>query len=60
MNLLQFFKTPDATSLASRDLEEAKRNLLAAQSTAEHAAKMAEYYQGVITRLSAYIQAETA
>ncbi len=60
MNLLRLFKTPDATSLASRDLEEAKRQLLVTQSQAEHSAKMVEYYQGVVTRLSNYVQTEVS
>ena len=58
MNLSRLFKTPDATTLASRDLEEAKRQLLATQAAAEHSAKMVEYYQGVVIRLSNYVQAE--
>jgi hypothetical protein len=58
MKLMQIFKTPDATTLASRDLEEAKRQLLATQAAAEHSAKMVEYYQGVVNRLSNYVQAE--
>lgn len=60
MRLTQLFKTPDATSIASRDLEEAKRNLLAMQATAEHATKMVEYYQGVVQRLSNYVQSEVS
>ncbi len=59
MYFKQFFKTPDARSLACRDLEESKRLLLSMQSTAEHAVKMVEYYEGVVTRLSNYIQKET-
>lgn len=58
MKFTQIFKTPDATTLASRDLEEAKRQLLVTQSQAEHAAKMVEYYQGVVARLSNYVQTE--
>lgn len=58
MSLKRIFKTPDAVTLASRDLEEAKRQLLVTQAQAEHATKMVEYYQGVVTRLSNYVQAE--
>ena len=58
MKLKQIFKTPDAVTLASWDLEEAKRQLLMAQAQAEHSAKMVEYYQGVVTRLSNYVQSE--
>lgn len=56
----QMFKVPSALSIASRELEEAKRNLLATQATAEHAALMVEYYSGVVTRLSNYIKVETS
>ena len=60
MKITRLFKTPDAVTLASLDLEEAKRQLLATQSQAEHSAKMVEYYQGVVTRLSQYVQSELA
>ena len=53
---LNVFRTPSAMEIAQRDLEEAKRALLDQQATAEHAAKMVEYYQGVVTRLSNYVQ----
>jgi len=58
MKFLRIFKTPDATTLASRDLEEAKRQLLVTQAQAEHSAKMVEYYQGVVLRLSNYVKSE--
>ena len=58
MKITRLFKTPDAVTLASRDLEEAKRQLLVTQSAAEHSAKMVEYYQGVVKRLSNYVQSE--
>ena len=58
MNITRFFKTPDAVTLASRDLEEAKRQLLVTQAQAEHSAKMVEYYQGMVSRLSNYVQKE--
>ena len=56
----QVFKVPSALSIASRELEEAKRSLLVTQATAEHAAKMAEYYENLVTRLSNYIKVETS
>ena len=56
MKFLRIFKTPDAVSIASHDLEEAKRVLLVTQAQAEHATKMVEYYQGVVQRLSKYVQ----
>ena len=52
------FKVSSAHQLAVRDLENAKRDLLATQAAAEHQAKMVEYYQGVVARLSVYIQTE--
>ena len=52
------FKVPSAHQLAVRELENAKRALLATQAAAEHQAKMVEYYQGVVARLSVYIQTE--
>ena len=58
MNITRFFKTPAAITLASRDLEEAKRQLLVTQAQAEHSAKMVEYYQGMVSRLSNYVQKE--
>ena len=58
MNITRIFKTPDAITLASRDLEEAKRQLLVTQAQAEHATKMVEYYQGVVNRLSSYVKSE--
>ena len=60
MKITRLFKTPDAVTLASRDLEEAKRQLLVTQAQAEHATKMVEYYQGVVNRLSNYVQAEAS
>lgn len=60
MDIARIFKIPDAITLASRDLEEAKRQLLVTQAQAEHATKMVEYYQGVVSRLSNYVQAEAS
>ena len=59
MKFPKLFRTPSAAEIAQRDLEEAKRILLSQQAAAEHAAKMVEYYQGVVHRLSAYVQQET-
>lgn len=58
MKFSNLFKVPSAHQLAVRDLENAKRDLLATQAAAEHQAKMVEYYQGVVARLSVYIQTE--
>lgn len=48
------FAKPSHTQIAQNDLEEAKRALLEEQSKAEYHLKMAEYYKGVIDRLSGY------
>ena len=60
MRVVSIFKTPSAHQIAIRDLEEAKRTLLAQQAAAEHAAKMVEYYQGVVQRLTVYVSQENA
>lgn len=59
MKFSNIFKTPSAHQIAVRELEDAKRTLLATQAVAEHAAKMVEYYEGIVVRLSTYIQTET-
>lgn len=51
----QLFKIPDVITLAHRDLESAKRELLMMQARAEHSAKMVEYYQDLVKRLSKYV-----
>lgn len=56
LKLFDIFRTPSAREIAQRQLEEAERYLLEMHSQAEHATKMAEYYQGIVTRLSAYVQ----
>lgn len=60
MKFPKLFRTPSAREIAQRDLEEAKRVLLNQQAAAEHAAKMVEYYQGVVQRLTTYISQENA
>ena len=59
MKFPKLFRSPSAAEIAQRDLEEAKRILLAQQAAAEHATKMVEYYQGVVIRLTQYVQQET-
>lgn len=58
-SLKALFKAPSAHQLAVRDLEDAKRELLSVQAAAEHQVKMVEYYSGVVTRLTQYIQSES-
>lgn len=49
---MNFFKKPSSDKIAADNVEEAKRKLIEEQSAAEYHQKMAEYYQGVIARLS--------
>jgi hypothetical protein len=51
----QVFRTPSALELAQIELEEAKRELLNAQSATEYAARMAAYHGDRIKRLSVYV-----
>jgi hypothetical protein len=56
MKISNPFRKPTAKEIAARDLEEARRHLLTEQAQAEYHAKMAEYYKGVIGRLSNYLK----
>ena len=53
---LQTFRKPSAASIAQRELEEAQRQLLSAQSAAEYAAQMSVYHAARIKRLTTYIK----
>lgn len=50
---------PTPLQIAARELDDAKRDLLSAQSAAEYARRMAEYHSDRIKRLTKYIQEET-
>lgn len=50
------FRKPNANEIAVRDLEDAKRALLREQAAAEYHAKMADYYDGIIHRLTNYLK----
>ena len=52
---LSLFKTPTSVELAARELEEARRELLRSQSTAEYAIRISAYHLDRIKRLSAYL-----
>ena len=54
--LKETFRRPSAETLALRELEEAKRNLLEALSGAEYAKRMAEYHNDRIKRLTSYLK----
>ena len=50
---------PSAEALALRELEEAKRRLLVAQSGREYAASMCKYHEERIKRLTTYLHTVT-
>jgi len=54
--LIQPFCKPNATRLAQRELEEAKRQALAHRSAAEYHGKLSEYHEGLIKRLNLYVK----
>ena len=56
MKLSNPFRKPTAKEIAARDLEEARRHLLQEQAQAEYHQKLAEFYKGVIGRLSNYLK----
>ena len=51
-----WFTPPPALVLAARELEEARRGLLAAQSGREYADSSVRYYEAKIRRLTAYLK----
>ncbi len=54
-NPARMFAPPSAETLARRELDEARRQLLAAQTDAEYAATMRQYHMARISRLEAYL-----
>ena len=55
----KLFTPPSAVVIATKELEDSKRDLLVYQSRAEHSTKMVEYYTGVVKRLETYIKSNT-
>ena len=53
------YTTPSAESLALRELEEAKRRLLEAQTGREYADSLCKYREAQIKRLTAYLHKAT-
>jgi len=47
--LMEMFRTPSAEVLALRELEQAERSLLEAQTSQEYAKRMAEYHNDRIS-----------
>ena len=60
MNLIQFIKSlyalPSPETIALRELEQSRRDLLNAQTSQEYAAKMVEFHKGKIKRLTAFLK----
>lgn len=50
------FRKPTALEIAVRDLEQARRDYLAAMQHAEYYAALANYNDGLIARLSNYVK----
>ena len=57
--LKNVYSVPSAEALALRELENAKRSLLEAQSTREYADSMCKYHEARIKRLTAYLHKVT-
>jgi hypothetical protein len=60
MNIINTIKAvyapPSPETIALRELEESRRELLSAQTNQEYAAKMAEFHKGKIKRLTAFLK----
>ena len=52
----RWLSPPAALVLAARELEDAKRGLLAAQSSREYADGLVRYYESKIKRLNLYLK----
>ena len=61
MNYIEYIKSifapPSAETIALRELEESRRELLKSHAHQEYTAKMVEYHQGKILRLSKFLKA---
>ena len=58
--MMKYFTLPTADSMAVKELEEAKRELLRSQSALDYTKRMVEYHQDRIKRLSAYVAKDQA
>lgn len=54
--ILRLWRKPTSLEIAVRDLEQAKRDYLAAMQHAEYYAAQASYNDGLISRLSNYVK----
>jgi hypothetical protein len=52
----RWLSPPPALVLAARELEDAKRGLLSAQSSREYADGLCRYYESKIKRLTGYLK----
>jgi hypothetical protein len=57
LDLCNIMRMPAPVQIAEKELADAQRQLLSAQSGAEYARRMVEYHQDRIKRLTAYVQA---
>ena len=57
--LKDIYATPSAEAIALKELEEAKRRLLEAQSGREYADSMCKYHEARIKRLTGYLHTAT-
>lgn len=60
MNIFHYFdklwRLPSSTEMAAKELEEAKRRFLEAQSGMEYARRMSDYHADRIKRLTNYLE----
>ena len=60
MNLIyriqDLWRLPSATEMAAKELEEAKRRFLEAQSAMEYARRMSDYHADRVKRLTNYLE----
>jgi hypothetical protein len=54
--IVALFRKPTALEIAVRDLEQAKRDYLSAMQHAEYYASIAQYNDGLISRLGNYVR----
>lgn len=59
MKLTTLFNRPCAEAIAKAELEDARRELLAAESSAEYARQIAAYNKARIERLTAFLNNTT-
>lgn len=55
-SLFSFLHVPTAEKIARRQLEEARRKLLDAQTSKEYAESMIRYYDSQVRRLTIYLK----